>query len=154
MHSDNLMDFKILNLEKDTILLSFFFDFIQLEIKATNIIKDLNSFQHKLAELNGLNSLIRKCLNYPIQKLTTRSLIDSKGNSTESPFQMSDRDRNLMKKRATKRVPDYVKYCISLILEEIGDGDLVSANKNYKYIKDIQLVRFELFAAFDFLFSI
>ena len=130
----------MVNLEKDTILLSFFHDFIQLEIKATNIVNDLNSYQQKSSDLNSLNSILQKCTKYPIQKLTTRSLVDSVGNSIDSPFYMSDQDRNLLKKQNSKRVPVYIRYCVNLILEDIGDGDLMCTNKRYKYIKDIQLV--------------
>ena len=127
-------------MENDTILLSFFFDFIQLEIKATNIVNDLNSFQHHSSDLERLNDLLQKCGKYPLQTLTNRSLIDSVGNSIDSPFYTTEQDRNLLRRKNSKRVPVYIKYCVNLVLEDIGEGDLMSHNKRYKYIKDIPLV--------------
>ena len=61
--NDEYIDYKLINMEKDTITLSFFFDFIQLEIKATNIANDIN------CDLSDqLSFKENKCLNYPIQK--------------------------------------------------------------------------------------
>ena len=135
-----MIEYTLVNLEKDTILLSFFFDFIQLEIKATNIVNDLNSFQRYSSDLETLNSLLNKCANYPIQKLTTRALIDSVGNSIDSPFYVTEEDRNNLRRKNSNRVPVYIKYCVNLILNDIGDGDLMSLNKRYRYLKDIPMV--------------
>ena len=143
-----MIEYTILNCEKDTILLSFFFDFIQLEIKATNIVNDLTSFQHYSSDLERLNDLLQKCGKYPLQMLTNRSLIDSVGNSIDSPFYSTKNDRNLLMKKNSKRVPVYIKYCVHLVLEDIGEGDLMSKNKRYKYIKDIPMVLRKLYSAF------
>lgn len=135
-----VIEYTLVNFENDTILLSFFFDFIQLEIKATNIVNDLNSFQRYSSDLETLNTLLNKCTNYPIQKLTTRALIDSVGNSIDSPFYVSEQDRNNLRRKNSSRVPVYIKYCVNLILEDVGDGDLMSLNKRYRYVKDIPML--------------
>ena len=104
-------------MKNDTIILNFFYDFIQLEIKATNIVNGLNNYQQKTSDLDSMKTNL---LKYPLEKLTTSSLVDS-----------LDKESKL---------PVYIRYCVNLILEDIGDGDLMCTNKRYKYIKDIQLV--------------
>lgn len=121
-------------MEKDTIILAFFFDFIQLEIQAKNIVNDINCDQ-----IDQLSLKDQKCLNYPIQKLFTRSTIDSLS-SIDTPFYANDREKKFLKKKSTKNVPVFIRYCVDLILQEIGEGDLLENNKKYKYIRDIPMV--------------
>lgn len=127
--NNEVIEYTLVNLEQDNILLSFFFDFIQLEINATSIV----NFTKQSSDLE-------KRVNYPIQKLLTRSLIDSVGTQVDSPYYTSDQDRNILKRKNSKRVPVYIKYCVNLVLQDIGEGDLLSLSKRYKYIKDIPLL--------------
>jgi hypothetical protein len=134
--NDEYIDYKLINMEKDTITLSFFFDFIQLEIKATNIANDINC---DLSE--QLSFKEHKCLNYPIQKLFIRSTLDSASHSSiDTPFFTTAREKKDLKKKSTKNVPVFIRYCIDLILNEIGEGDLLDKYKKYKYIRDIPMV--------------
>ena len=98
-------------------------DFLQLEIKATNIVGDLNSKQLNQAP-NNLNEIIsqQKCLNYPIQEINFRKV--------------SSFENNMSK----KNVPVYMRYCINLVLEEIGEGNLIKLKNKYKYVKDLPMV--------------
>jgi hypothetical protein len=126
-------------MEKDTILLSFFYDFIQLEIQATNIANDISSVDHN-EQLFKEN----KCLNYPILGLCTRSTIDSakSSSSLNTPYYSTHQDKKSLKKKTKKNVPIFIQYCVDLVLKEIGEGDLLETNKKYKYIRDIPMVTY------------
>lgn len=136
-------------MEKDTILLSFFYDFIQLEIQATNIANDISSEGTGSSSSNNSsnnceNYLFKdsKCLNYPILKLVTRSTIDSakSSSSISTPYYSTNEDKKSLKKKTRKNVPIFIQYCVDLVLKEIGEGDLLETNKKYKYIRDIPMV--------------
>ncbi len=148
LNSNEYVPYKLINMQKDTIILSFYFDFIQVEIQATNIANDINSGQ-----LETLSLKEHKCLNYPIKKLFIRSTLDSASHSLsiDTPFCSNDREKKKLKKKTTKNVPVFVRYCIDLILKDIGEGDLLTKTKKYKYIRDIPMVFF--FSCFlNFLF--
>ena len=125
------IDYNLIHMDRDVIILSFFFDFIQLEIQATNIVNDINT--------DILSTREHKCLNYPIKKLFLRSILDS---SHDMPFYANEQDKICLKKKNAKNVPVFVRYCIDLILNEIGNGDLLELDnsKKYKYIRDIPMV--------------
>jgi hypothetical protein len=107
----------------EDIALSYFFDFVQLEIKAANIINDMN---------NDMNAHM-KFLNYPLTKIYFRSTLDA--------FGLADSNNCFTNKNGTKnKVPMYLRYCINLILGDIGEGDIMVLNKKYKYVKDLPMV--------------
>ena len=99
-------------------------DLLQLEIKAANIVGDLNSKLINQAP-SDMNEILaqQKCLNYPIQEINF---------SKVSSF-----EKNLSK----RKVPVYMQYCVDLVLAEIGEGDLIKKKNKYKYVKDLPLVK-------------
>jgi hypothetical protein len=113
--SDNNIQFKLINFDQDTLLLSYFYDFIQLEIKGKNFVSDLNA----KADYADLDTQ-QKCLNYPLQRIICRRTIESFSSS--------------------RKIPVYIRYCIDLILKELGEGDLMTLNKKYKYVKDLPML--------------
>ncbi len=73
-----------------------------------------------------------KYLNYPLQKVTCRSLVDADGVYRPSIYSTNS--------HAPRKVPVYVRYCIDLILGEIGEGDLMLARQKCKYVRDLPMV--------------
>lgn len=156
------MLFKLVDFDQDTIVLLFFNGYICLEIKALNIVHDLNSKSSAIQqnrkenptdsdELNNADlSKMLKCLNYPLQQLCLKSNIDSHGNHVASPYTNSrfsfSKSSNDLFKSSKEKVPLHVRYCISLILGEFGDANLLQSSNKYKFVRDLPLVSF--FACF------
>jgi hypothetical protein len=118
----------LLYFDKSTIILSYFFDLIQLEISGTNIVNDLS---HSNSQSNsGIG-------NYPIQKIYLKSLVDRETGSVSLDNTPHSSNSIWHRKSKDNKVPIYVRYCIDLILKEMGEGDLMVNNNKYKYVKDL-----------------
>ena len=113
-----------LELNNETILLHYFYDLVKLEIKAAANIFNDTSMDAQL-----------KYLNYPIQKLFFRSMVDVPNAHDVLYSQLNNAEPS------KNKVPMYLKYCVELILGDIGQGDLLTQTKKYKYVKDISMVR-------------
>ena len=150
------MPFKIDYYDQDTIILSYFYDFIQVEIKATNIVSDLSIMKKTSSKASAARNAHGadlhhqlKYLNYPLQKVTCRSLVDSDGTyrpsiyasiASQSDLSSSSTSSSSSSSSSSRKVPIYVRYCIDLILGEIGEGDLTLTHKKYKYVRDLPMV--------------
>lgn len=134
LFNDKQLPFKIANFENDTIKLSFFYDLIHLDIKISNIINDLSASQQQ-NNMRDLNQQQRKYLNYPIQQLFFRSSVDKTSGSVLADAAGS----SLKKVLGSSKVPVYLRYCIDLIVGEIGEGDLMALKKKKTnlYVKDL-----------------
>ena len=87
---------------------------------------------------NNSNDL--KYLNYPLQKINCRSLVDSYGCINANLYNNATSTNLTGIVQSSKKVPIYIRYCIDLILGEVGEGDLTILNKKYKYVKDLPLL--------------
>lgn len=112
-----------LELNNETILLHYFYDLVKLEIKAAANIFNDTSMDAQL-----------KYLNYPIQKLFFRSMVDVPNAHDVLYSQLNNAEPS------KNKVPMYLKYCVELILGDIGQGDLLTQTKKYKYVKDISML--------------
>jgi hypothetical protein len=142
--SENSLPFKLAEYDNDTIVLLFFHDLIQLEIKGKNIIKDLksstsvSSHGDQFCERPELDKDQQRHLNYPLEKIVIKSC--SSSNSRLSCSLKSMENNN-----GKKKIPNvYLRYCVALILGEIGNGNIMPLYKNIKYIKDLSMVKYEL----------
>lgn len=117
-------------------MLLVFNDLIQVEIKGTNLVKDLN-VKLNIQDLNDVAELDKqqKNLNYPLESISIKSNIDSNGY-----FTLPLHANHNVPLRNKKKVPAHIKYCVELILGEIGVGDIVSSKKKYKYLRDLPYV--------------
>lgn len=102
------------------------------------MVSDLNT-NSKVKKQVDMNELMQNCLNYPLQSVVFKQLLDTQGNFIGSPLNRTNRkDSNNL--NPNKKVPIYIRYCIDLVLNEIGDGDLLLTNNKYKYVRDLPLV--------------
>ena len=125
------MGFRIGYYDNDTIVALFMHDLIQVEIKGTNIVKDLRNQQ---------SDTFQTYLNYPLDQVLVRSNIDPTTNTFNSQFKsINMHPTNLF--RGNKTIPVYLKYCVELVLGEIGSDNIMQSNKKIKYVKDISSVR-------------
>lgn len=118
-------------------MLTFFYDLIQLEIKSTNLFRDVN-FRSSLKHCSSMDEFMSraKYYDYPLEKIICKSFIDLHGDHIPSSY-----DRKSRKSSNTTcltRIPDYVKYCIKLIMGEI-ESDIDKTTK-YTTVKDLPLV--------------
>jgi hypothetical protein len=86
-----------------------------------------------------------KYYNYPLQEINIRSISDSTGNLIPSPFsrastRLSRADNQDLTRYTTTKIPNYVKYCIDLVLGEIGQGNIMNCTKKYQQAKDLSMV--------------
>ena len=106
-------------------------DLIQVEIKGTNIVKDLRNQQLET---------FQTYLNYPLDQVIVRSNIDPTTKTFNSQFKsINMHPTNLF--RGNKTIPVYLKYCVELVLGEIGSDNIMQSNKKIKYVKDISSVK-------------
>jgi hypothetical protein len=100
------------------------------------MVSDLNT-KSKIQNQTGPNESTQQ--NYPLQSIIFKQLLDTQGNFIGSPVNRANRkDANSL--NPNKKVPVYIRYCIDLVLKEIGDGDLMLTNNKYKYVRDLPMV--------------
>ena len=97
-----------------------------------------------------------KYLNYPLQKIYLRSTLNSDGTINNNPHQY-----DMSSKQNVKKVPNYIKYCIDLIMNDICDQEensSASLSTNSSNIMKIQnkmySVNFQHIYHFPFTFTI
>jgi hypothetical protein len=115
------MAYKVVNFDDDTIELLFFHDLIHVEIKAPNLVKDLSVKSFDEPDWS-------RYANYPVKHINVRSLIDSNG-----------------PKDKEKTQPIQLRYCMDLIIKEIGQGDIVTTKKQYKCVKELSKVQLAIY---------
>lgn len=135
----------MISFENDSFTLSFFNNLILLDVRVPNIFNDLSHIQLDINETNEVSDLLhnRKYLNYPIQHISLRTLVDSSTGTINynmlSNYKAMASSTTTAKKN--EKVPIYIKYCIELIIGEIAtDRDSLTLKRSYKQVKDLSMV--------------
>ena len=132
----------MISFENDSFTLSFFNNLILLDVRVPNIFNDLSHIQLDINESNEVSDLLhnRKYLNYPIQHISLRTLVDS-STGTINYNMLSNYKAMATSAKKNEKVPIYIKYCIELIIGEIAtDRDSLTLKRSYKQVKDLSMV--------------
>lgn len=121
-----------------------------MEIKGTNIVKDLKNarfqqvnldeqFAASMPDNNNIDATLQKYLNYPLDQVVVRSNIDPETDMYSSQYRsINTHPSNLF--RGNKKIPVYLKYCVELVLGEVGRGNIMTSNKKINHVKDLPIV--------------
>jgi hypothetical protein len=134
-------------MDSDSITVTFFYDLIELEIKASNLFKDMN-LKNSLRPVESLDEFYKreKYMQYPLQQIYCKSLIDVYGNCIPSPgfgrnSRMSMSHTQELSRFCTTRIPPFVRYAVDMVLGEFAKGNLLESSSNrIKYVKDLPIV--------------
>lgn len=89
----------------------------------------------------------QKYLNYPLEQVIVRSNIDPATNTYSSQYKsINMHSSNLF--RGNRKIPVYLKYCVELVLGEIGCGNIMLSNKKIRQVKDLPMVKSFVLSAF------
>jgi hypothetical protein len=147
-------------MDSDSILVSFFHNLLEMEIKAKNLYNDMN-MRASLKPVGSLEEFYEreKYLHYPLQQVNFKSVVDSESDCVPSP--LSRRNSSPMFSRSSmsatitqdlsrfchaklRKIPLYAKFCLSMVLGEVGEGNVLQncgwAAGNIKCVKDLPLV--------------
>jgi hypothetical protein len=149
--SEKYIRYSIQKMDSDSITVTFFYDLIELEIKATNLFKDLN-LKSSLKPVETLDEFYKreKYMHYPLQQIYCKSLIDLYGNSIPSPgfgrnSRMSMSHTQELSRFCTTKIPPFVRYSVDMVLGEFEKGNILesSLSSRLRYVKDLPFVSFE-----------